>query len=60
VLAATYVRLGRMDDAEWEMGQVIMQRPDTTASHLALTLPFEHEKQLNGVLDDLKEAGLPE
>jgi len=59
-LAASYVRLRQMDDAEWEMGQVIMQRPDTTASHLALTLPFEHEAQLNAVLDDLKKAGLPE
>jgi adenylate cyclase len=59
-LAASYVRLGQMDDAEWEMGQVIMQRPDTTASHLALTLPFEHQAQLNAVLDDLKKAGLPD
>jgi len=59
-LAATYVRLGRMDDATWELEQFTMQQPESTLSHLAVTVPFEHEEQLNAFLDDLKKAGLPE
>ncbi|WP_455208695.1 winged helix-turn-helix domain-containing protein [Kaarinaea lacus] len=59
-LAASYVRLGRLDDAQWEIEQVSVLRPGTTISHLASTLPYEHQDQMNALLDDLRQAGLPE
>ena len=58
-LAACYVRLGRLEDAEWEIEQLGILRPGNTISHLSNTLPYENEHQLQAVLDDLKTAGLP-
>ena len=58
-LAASYVRLGRLDDAAWEIDQIRVLRPDLTLSHLAGTVPIQAEL-LEGFLDDLRAAGLPE
>lgn len=57
-LAACYGNLGRQDDAEWEIEQVNTQRPGTTISHLANTLPYENKKHLQAILRDLHKAGL--
>lgn len=59
-LAANYIRLGRQDDAEWEIEQAVIQRPDTTLTYLLNALPYEYPSQMNAVLDDLRKAGLPE
>lgn len=59
-LAANYIRLGRQDDAEWEIEQAVIQRPDTTLTYLVNALPYEYPSQMNAVLDDLRKAGLPE
>jgi len=59
-LAASYARLGRVEDAKWEIEQINTQRPGTTRSFLAHTLPFEHEAQRRGLLADLAKAGMPE
>ena len=59
-LAADYVGLGRQDDAEWEIEQVIIDRPATTITLLSHTLPFEKQELMNSFLEDLKKAGLPE
>ena len=59
-LAASLVRLNRLEDAQWETEQISILRPDTTISHLANTLPYEHQEQMNALLDDLRQAGLPE
>jgi len=60
VLAAAYVRLGHKEDAEWEIEQVKIQQPGITLSLLANTLPFEHQNQMNALLEDLRKGGLPE
>lgn len=59
-LAASYVRLGQQDDAEWEIEQVKMQQPGPTLSLLTNTLPFENQSQMVAFLDDLRKGGLPE
>ena len=59
-LAASHVRLGRDDDAEWEIEQVKMQRPGTTLSQLQNTLPYENQSLMLNFLDDLRKSGLPE
>lgn len=39
-LAAAYIRLGRQDDAEWEIDQVMILYPNTTLFQVATTLPL--------------------
>jgi adenylate cyclase len=59
-LASCYLRLGRLEDAEWEVDQVVMTDPGFTASQIANSLPVKDRSALNGLLDDLRQAGLPE
>lgn len=59
-LGANYIRVGRQDDAEWEIEQVKTQRPGTTLSHLANTLPYENPQLMQAFLQDVRKAGLPE
>jgi len=59
-LAASYVRLGKQDDAEWEIEQIEITNPGTTLTHLANTFPVKDEDQMNAFLEDLRKAGLPE
>ena len=59
-LAASYVRLGQLDDAEWEVEQVQVNNSLITHSHLKRTLSIENPAQKAAFLDDLRQAGLPE
>jgi len=59
-LAATYVRLGQLDDATWEIEQVKTNHPEALLSNLDTTLPFENDTYRKPLLDDLRKAGLPE
>jgi adenylate cyclase len=59
-LASSYLRLGRADDAEWEIEQVVMADPGFTVSQVANTLPLVDQTRLDGLLDDLRQVGLPE
>lgn len=59
-LAASYIRVGREDDAQWEIEQVQMSNPDETISHTKRTSPITNKKLLEGFLIDLRKAGLPE
>jgi len=59
-LAACYVRLGRQDDAEWEVEQSLVFHPDASISHLAEMLPYENRKLMKVFLEDMRKAGLPE
>jgi len=59
-LAASYVRAGRLDDAEWEVEEIQILNPADTLSHLRATFPMRDPQLLNNLLDDLRAAGLPE
>lgn len=59
-LTASYVRAGRMEDAEWEAEQVVILNPTTTLSHLQNVLPMERPELRASFLADLRRAGLPE
>jgi adenylate cyclase len=59
-LAASYVRLGRMDDAKWEIDNVYFKYPDTTLKNFSVGLPLENKDQMQAVLTDLRKAGLHE
>ena len=49
-----------LDDAQWEIEQISILRPDTTITHLANTLPYENKDRMNAFLDELRKAGLSE
>jgi TolB-like protein/DNA-binding winged helix-turn-helix (wHTH) protein/Tfp pilus assembly protein PilF len=59
-LAAVYVRLGHVDEAEWEISQVRVSRPEVALSNLGTLLPYEHREALDRLSADLRKAGLPE
>jgi TolB-like protein/DNA-binding winged helix-turn-helix (wHTH) protein/Tfp pilus assembly protein PilF len=59
-LAASYVRAGRLGDAEWEVEEIRTISPDETLGNVARTHPTRDQKALAVLLDELREAGLPE
>ena len=60
MLAATYVRTGRDDDAEWEVEEIQTLSPQETLSHLKKTRISNQTESFRRVLEDLRKAGLPE
>jgi len=58
-LAASYVRLDQLDDAEWEIEQITIQYPDARLSLMANILPYENKDLMNAFMDDLRKAGMP-
>lgn len=59
-LAASYVRAGRQDDAEWEVQEIQIISPTDTVSQQRNTSPDKNRETLNIFLEDLRKAGLPE
>ena len=59
-LAASYVNLGRMDDAEWEIAQMQMAHPEYTYPHLQKTVPIGNKALFDRLFNDLKKAGITE
>ena len=60
LLAATYVNMGRLDDAQWAVEQIQALNPSTTVSHLASTMVLTEPALKAKILDELRKAGLPE
>ncbi len=58
-LAASYVRAGRQDDAEWIVTELRALSPTASISDLEKTIPYEPELR-RAFLEDLRKAGLPE
>ena len=56
-LAASYVRLGRQDDAEWEAEQIAMLVPDFSVSNI-LGGNFDDGGARDRLIHDLRAAGL--
>jgi len=59
-LIATYVQLGRQDDAEWEVMQLEISSPETTLSQLRQVYVIKDDELFQRLLDDLEAAGLAE
>jgi adenylate cyclase len=60
ILAASYARAGRQDDAEWTVEQLLVLNPMTTLSHTDNAMPIAKPALKQQLLDDLRKAGLPE
>jgi adenylate cyclase len=59
-LAASYVRLGRVEDAEWEITQVESVNPEISIVHLEQFTPMVDGEHRIRFLDDMRRAGLSE
>jgi adenylate cyclase len=59
-LAASYVKAGRQDDAEWMAHQLQMLSPTATITGIDKTIPMANIKFKRALLEDLRKAGLPE
>jgi len=60
LLAASYAKLDRIEDAQVEMAIFRAAEPEYTVAIAAETEPFRGKKDLQHYLDALREAGLPE
>jgi TolB-like protein/DNA-binding winged helix-turn-helix (wHTH) protein/Tfp pilus assembly protein PilF len=58
-LVASYVRVGRQDDAEWAVTEIRSLSPTASISDLEKTIPYKPELK-RAFLEDLRKAGLPE
>ena len=59
-LAATYVRLGRIDDAQWEVTQLEVVNPGISLSRLDQHMASAGGEPRSRFFEDLRAAGLPE
>ena len=59
-LAASYVRAGRLGDAQWEVEEIQALSPAETISLLKSTHPIKDPKVMDTFAADLRAAGLPE
>ena len=59
-LAASYARAGRLEDAEWEVQEVLAMSPTETITHLRNAHPIEDPSLMATLIEDLRRAGLPE
>jgi adenylate cyclase len=59
-LTATHVQLGQIDDARAHAKELMKLRPDVSLRHLAERLPYKNKGDLEQMLADLRQAGVPE
>jgi adenylate cyclase len=59
-LAAVLVRLGRLDDAAWEVEEALAITPEITLAKERTEANYLHASDLENYLDALREAGIPE
>ncbi len=59
ILAATYVEMGRLEDAKKVAAQILEIKPTFTLSKVRNT-PFQHEADLERYYGALRKSGLPE
>ncbi len=59
-LATSYVKAGRLDDAEWTVIQLKTLNPAITLSETQKTVPVSDPVMRQAFLGDLRKAGLPE
>jgi Flp pilus assembly protein TadD len=60
LLAASYVNVNRLEDAQWEVEEVQFLNPKETLTHTRQTIPMTNLTYLDKLISDLRKAGLPE
>jgi TolB-like protein/DNA-binding winged helix-turn-helix (wHTH) protein len=59
-LAAAYAQSGNIEDAEWEMGEVLLSNPDFRLDNLKRAFPFSDPADLEHFMEGLRKAGFRE
>ena len=59
-LAASYVQNGQIDDAQWEIEQILVLSPELSLSKLSRMRLMMDPKLASAYVADLRKAGLPE
>lgn len=59
MLAATYIELGRTEDAEWAAEELLALDPDFSLERDRRVTPYKDKEVLEKYLDNLYDAGLP-
>jgi tetratricopeptide (TPR) repeat protein len=59
-LTSSYVRLDRIDDAEWEITQLEVQNPNLSIPYLQEVLPMSEGDHKDRFYEDMRRAGVPE
>jgi len=57
-LAATYAQLNQLEDAAWEVDQILTLEPDFSLSHWLDTRPIKKTEHRQHLLDGINKAGL--
>jgi len=57
-LILSYVAMGNLDEASWEMEQLRTHSPGFTLAHVEHALPIADLKEMAHIKDDLRRAGL--
>jgi adenylate cyclase len=57
-LAASYAQADRIDDAKWELEQVLVMDPDLSLSRIEKAYPFRYSADMENFLAALARAGL--
>jgi TolB-like protein/DNA-binding winged helix-turn-helix (wHTH) protein/Flp pilus assembly protein TadD len=60
LLAASYARAGRLDEAGWEVEEILTMSPTDTISQYRNALPVADTGLMDALAEDLRKAGLPE
>ena len=60
LLIACYMEIGSIDDAEWEVDQMLTQYPNFTVDLLLKGRPMRDTPRTNRFIDLLRQAGLPD
>jgi adenylate cyclase len=59
-LAASYIFLGRIEDARKAVDEILRINPNFSLEYYANTLPFKNQEKLDKYINALRKAGLPE
>jgi TolB-like protein/DNA-binding winged helix-turn-helix (wHTH) protein/Tfp pilus assembly protein PilF len=59
-LAAALVKLGRREEADWEVQELLTLNPEFALSRLLLAFPLKDPQQRDALLGTLTQLGLPE
>ena len=59
-LAASYVQNGQIEDAQWEMEQILVLSPEISLSKLSRMRLIMDPKLASAYVADLRRAGMPE
>jgi adenylate cyclase len=57
-LAASYIRVGRLEDAQWQVIELEVNDPEMTLSHLEISFPVSNTQINSQLFADLRQAGM--